>query len=286
MMSIYSVLLTLLYERIIEMDKNILNNIFSTGTFTELSAEELTKELDAELAKPNPDYDLVDELTAAILEAREMPFREVDVETEIAMIKQNGNERKRTFRCPKWAAVATATCVMLLLANTVTYATLDMNIFSVGIELFRGGFSVDFGKQQQNAIELPTSEDDPYGFNTKLAEYGISFETPHYIPDGFVLTEVRTIVDEKYANTVSFIFRNGNQSFALDYDMYFNEVANNTIPSDHYNISETEVNGSPAIVSKEDHQYTITYLKGKTVFLMFAQDVPYDECEKIVASIE
>ncbi len=46
------------------------------------------------------------------------------------------------------------------------------------------------------------------------------------------------------------------------------------------------MNGSSAIVSKEDNQYTIMYLKGKTEFFMFSVDVPYDECEKIVASIK
>ena len=282
-MSIYSVLLTLLYERIIEMDKNILNNIFSTGTFTELSAEELTKELDAELAKPNPDYDLVDELTAAILEAREMPVSEVDVEAEIAMIKQNGNERKRTFRCPKWAAVAAAACVMLLLANTVTYATLDMSIFSVGIEFVRGGFSVDF--VQQKPIYLPTSEDDPYGVKGKLSQNSISFEIPHYIPNGFRLMEIDENEIEDYVNTVRFVFRNGNQSISFDYEAYFFDMPNNLMPSDDRDTIETEVNGSPAIISKEDEQYTVTYVKGKTYFQMFTQNISYDEFEKIVASL-
>lgn len=32
--------------------------------------------------------------------------------------------------------------------------------------------------------------------------------------------------------------------------------------------------------------FGITYQKGKTNFVMFTVDVPYDECDKIVASIK
>ncbi|MDE6502252.1 MAG: DUF4367 domain-containing protein, partial [Ruminococcus sp.] len=143
----------------------------------------------------------------------------------------------------------------------------------------------DFGKQPEE-IYLPKSEDDPYGFIAKLAEYGIEFETPHYIPEGFVLTEVSTNVNENVANSVRFLYEYKQQTISLSYKIFWNDVSNIVIPSDHYNISETEVNGSPAIISKEDDQYTITYQNGKTVFVMFTVDVPYDECEKIVASIK
>lgn len=101
-----------------------------------------------------------------------------------------------------------------------------------------------------------------------------------------MLTEVSTNVNGNYADTVRFIFENGKKNFSLSYTKYHNEIPSTLIPSDHYNISETEINGSPAIISKEDDQYTITYLNGKTKFYMFAVDVPYDECEKIIASIK
>lgn len=270
------------------MDKNVLNDIISAEPFKELSAEELTKELDAEIAKPNPDYDLVDELTEAILEARKTPVKkeEEDIEAEIAMIKEKANAKKRIFRCPKWVAAVSAACLMLVVANTVSVAALGMNIFSAAIEFTKGGFSVDFSKQEQNAIELPTSESDPYGFIAKLAEYDISFETPHYIPDGFVLTDVETNVNENYENTVSFHFVKDKKSIWIDFIKYYNEVGQQGIPSDHYNISERDVNGATAIVSKEDNQYTITYQKEKTVFFMFIQDLDYNECEKIVDSLK
>lgn len=270
------------------MDKNVLNDIISAEPFKELSAEELTKELDAEMAKPNPDYDLVDELTEAILEARGTLVKkeEEDIEAEIAMIKEKANAKRRIFRCPKWVAAVSAACLMLVVANTVSVAALGMNIFSAAIEFTKGGFSVDFSKQEQNAIELPTSESDPYGFIAKLAEYDISFETPHYIPDGFVLTDVETNVNEGVLNSVCFIYFNGKQNFSLDFTKHFTEIGSYVIPSDHYNISEIDINGVKGVVSKEDNQYTLTYRKENIVFIMFSDGVPYEECEKIIDSIE
>ncbi|MCM1529773.1 MAG: hypothetical protein NC093_07235 [Alistipes sp.] len=78
--------------------ENILEKIRSDSSFGEITAEELEKQLDRELAKPNPDYDLVEELTAAIMEARGKAVKEINVQSEIRMIKQKSAKR---FKFPK-----------------------------------------------------------------------------------------------------------------------------------------------------------------------------------------
>ncbi len=268
------------------MDKKILEDIISAEAFTPHSVEELTKELDKEVKKPNPDYDLVDELTAAILEAEGSDIKIDASKTELEAIREKAKKRKP--KCPKWAVAASAACLALMIANIFSVSALGMNIFSAAIEITKSGFVVDFEKmeQEKNKIILPASDEDPYGMIAKLAEYDINFETPHYIPEGFVLTDLSTNVNEEYANTVSFIYWNGKKSIRIDFIRYHNEVGKIGIPSDHYNISEREVNGALAVVSKEDNQYTITYEKNKIAFFMSTTDVPYDECEKIVDSIK
>lgn len=268
------------------MDKKIINDILTAEPFKELSTEELTEELDKEMKKDEPDYDLIDELTAAILEAKNMSvsMENEDLKEQAAIIKKKADKKKSHFRIPKWAVAACAALITVTIANTVSVAALGMNIFSVAIEYTKSGFSVDFDEQEH--IDLPKSEDDPYGFIAKLAEFDIEFETPHYIPEGFVFTDVTTNVNEGYATDVVFFFEKEKQNFSFGYTKYHDKVGKSLIPSDHFNLSETKVNGSTAIVSKEDNQYVITYQKEKTVFLMFAVDVPYDECEKIVESIK
>lgn len=268
------------------MNKEILKKIFSDDFVKDFSVEKLTKELDEELAKPDPDLYLVEELTTAILEARGMSAEVKDAEKEIAFIKENAITKKRRFVLPKWAAAISAACVILFLANAVTIFALNKDIFSAIIQFTEGGILIDFSKQDENVITLPVSEDDPYGFISKLAEYDIYFETPHYIPEGFVLTDINTNVNKRTANNVYFIYRKGQQDIGFSFSRYWNEIGRIGIPSDHYNISEREVNGSTAVVSKEDGQYSILYEKDKTVFGMFSRNVPYDECEKIIDSIK
>ncbi len=100
-----------------------------------------------------------------------------------------------------------------------------------------------------------------------------------------MLKEVDANINENFANSVCFIFRNGKQSFNIEYTRFLNKVGQIVIPSDQRNISEITINDSPAIVSKEDGQYTLTYQKGKTNLLFFSDGLPYSECEKIIASI-
>lgn len=289
-MSKKAVFLTYIDKGVLIMsDKNIIEKVLSeSDSFQDKSTAELREMLDKELSKPDKqiDYGLVDELTTAVLEAEGKKCLAVDVDAELNKLEERTLGHNRRFRFPKWTVGLSAACVILLCANCISVSAWDMNIFSAIIELTKGGFSVDFGESETEIIELPTSENDPYGFIAKLAEYDIEFETPYYIPEGFMLTEVETNVNENVGNTVRFIYCNDKQNFSIDFTRFWNEVVPMGIPSDHYNISETEVNGSPAIVSKEDNQYTIMYQKEKTVFTLAALDVPYSECEKIVDSIE
>lgn len=270
-------------------NKDIIERVLSEAdSFQHMSAEELKEMLDKELEKSDDetDYGFVDELTTAVIESEGKNCLIVDVDKALDKLKNRTTKHSRIIRFPKWAVGLSAACIMMLCANCISVAAWDMNIISAVIKFTKGGFSVDFGKNESKIIELTTSEDDPYGIIAECAKYDIYPETPHYIPDGFVLADIDINVNEDYANTICFIFRNGKQNFSIAYTRYWNEREQIGIPSDQYNIYETKVNDSPAIVSKEDNQYTITYQKDKTVFFMFAEDVSYDECEKIVESIK
>lgn len=265
--------------------KDIIERVLiESGDFKNQSADELRELLDKELAKANPDYDLVDELTKSIIEAEGKKLLSADIDSELEKFQSKMAENCGTFRIPKWAVGLSAACVMLICANCISVAAWDKNIVSAVIEFTKGGFSVSFDKK--DTAELPTSENDPFGMIAECAKYGIYPETPYYIPDGFELEHTSSNTNKNVSNMVRFIFKKGSQSISFDFEVYLNDVGQIGIPSDHYNISETEINGYPAIVSKEDNQYTITYQKDKTVFFMFADGVPYDECEKIVESIK
>lgn len=269
--------------------KDLAEKINADREFTMEAYNYIRSELDKETAKPlrKRDFDRIEQLTAQLneLTGDNSNSEQPDTSELYKRIRNYEKTSKKPFSVMKRFAPVLCCMVLVLAANCITVLAYDMNIISAVIKFTQGGFSVDFGNQPEEVV-LPTSEDDPYGFIAKLAEYDIEFETPHYIPEGFVLTEVDTNVNENYANTVRFIFRKNKQTISIDYVRYWNDVGQIGIPSDHYNISETEINASPAVVSYEDDQYTITYQKSKTVFFMFTQDVLYEECQKICDSIK
>lgn len=268
--------------------KDLADKINADKEFTMEAYNYIQTELDKEVSKPlrRRDFDRIEQLTSQLSEISGEENTPDITEGLYGRIRSYEKAAAKPVSILKRFAPVLCCLVLAITANCITVLAYDMNIVSAVIEFTKGGFSVDFGKSEPEVIELPTSEDDPYGFIAKLAEYDIEFETPHYIPEGFVLTEVETNVNEAVENSVRFIFEKGNQNFSLSYTRYWNEIPKVGIPSDHYNISETKLNGSPAIISKEDDQYTIMYLKGTTEFYMFAVDVPYNECEKIVESIK
>lgn len=267
--------------------KDLVDKINADKKFTVEAYNYIKTELDRETSKPvrKRDFDRIEQLTSQLAELFGDDYTPHNTDRLYERIRSYESSAKKPVNIFKRFIPVLCCFVLVFTVNCLSVAAWNMNIVSAIIEFSRGGFAVDFGKNEHEVVELPTSENDPYGFIAKLAEYDIECETPHYIPDGFVLTEVNTNVDENFANTVRFIYEKGKQNFSLTFTRFYDEIPNIGIPSDHYNISETEVNGSSAIVSKEDNQYTITYIKNKTEFHMFSDDVPYDECEKIVESI-
>lgn len=266
--------------------KDLADKINADKEFTMEAYNYIKTELDRETAKPvrRRNFDRIEQLTSQLAE---LSGEDISENTDRLYERIRSYERaaaKPTGILRRFAPVLC--CLALFLtANCITVLAWDMNIVSAIIEFTKGGFSVDFGEERE-VIELPTSEDDPYGIIAECAKYEIYPETPYYLPEGFYLESVESNVNEDFANIASFTFKNGNMSISFDFERYWNDTGKIVIPSDKYNISETTVNGNPAIVSKEDNQYTITFMNGKTSFFMFTQDVSYDECEKIVESIK
>lgn len=271
-------------------DKNIMEMVLSDTGFEKNAALEIEQMIDNEMSKPGNkrDYNKVRELTTAYSEitGADKELSKFGVDEIISATRQNTKNKSTHTRKFKLAIPLAIAATLMVVANCITVVAYDMNIVSAIIHITKGGFSVEFKDDNNNVIDIPTSENDPYGLIAECAKYEIYPEVPYYIPEGFELTHTYNDEDKK-ESVVTFVFTNGNQSIGIDFTHYWNEVIPVGIPSDEYNISETTVNGHNAIVSKEDDQYTITYIdENKTEFFMFTIDVPYDECEKIVASIK
>lgn len=275
--------------------KKLAQEINSDKNFTNEAYRYMKQEFDKERAKPfeERDFDKLERLSAQMCEMldggserSERPANDgMERLFEKIAEKEKGVKKSPVRKVKKFIPAAVLAAAIAAM-NCISVLAWDMNIVSAVIEFTKGGFSVGFGKSDREVIELPTSEDDPYGIIAECAKYEIYPETPHYLPEGFELTSISNNVNKEYANIISFTFENSDMSISLDYKRYWNGVTNTLIPSDEYNISEIEINGSATIVSKEDNQFTAHYVKDDTAYVIFTRNVSYDECDKIVSSIK
>lgn len=272
-------------------DQELAETIIS-DKYEETAAKDILDMLNKERSKSQEmqDFKKIAELTHVYAEVTDTENKltsssdeEISKILKLTQIRTTGSRPKfkRKFKALLTTGIAAA---FLIGANCISVYAFNMNIFSAIIHMTKGGFSVEFKEPEK--VELPTSENDPYGIIAECAKYDIYPETPHYLPEGFYLEHTEHNTGSAY-NLVMFVFNNADkESIAITYTLYHNQIGQIGIPSDEYNISETTVNGTPAIVSKEDNQFTIAYIKDKTKYMIFTQDLDYEECDKIVDSIK
>lgn len=275
------------YERVFILNKsNNFDNIIFEKAMADndgikiYTVNELWQKLDYELSKPEDeiDFGLVDELTLSIMEATGQEAVSFDVDKHLKELEHRIHSSKKPIRLPKWVAVLTAACFILFCGNIYSVLAWDTNIFSFIVELTRDGAVIDFSSRNDE-INIPVSKDDPYGILAVCRENGINIETPHYLPDGFILTTLEAKPDKRY---VSMTYKRNKKDTAYinltfsGYDEHF------LIPSDKHNLSEIKINGHDAVMSREDNQMIVVFSSSDSMLTIMTQDVDYDECDKIL----
>lgn len=253
---------------------------------------ELKSELDEEINKPIKKRDLnkIEELTRSIRELTdsEQGIRQRTEEGISAIMARSANEKRAggfQFR-----RLATALCVCFVAViglNLISFHAWGTNIVSALIEIKKGAISVDFGSQKYDVIDLPTSDDDPYGIKEKCAEYEVYPEVPQYLPKDFKLIDCN--IDEMDILTeLRFYYKKDDIKLNLAYQSYSKAeyITSIGIPSDKYNVTEEVINGHTVYILKEDDQFTATYMINNIVYVIFSDGLDYDECQKIIESFD
>lgn len=266
----------------------ILKELMS-GDFEKNVLKEIKQMLDEECAKPIAarDYDKIAELTKSYSEisGTENFVQEATAQGIQKLAEQTPKPRIRMTKRFKIMIAAGCAALVLLAANAFTVSAWDMNVFTAIIHFSKDGFSVDFPEQE--AVVLPTNEDDPYGIKGECAKYGLEVEAPTYLPEGFVLQTADNRITDNFENTMTFFFyRNGHEVIAIYYTLFDSRFVHSSIPSDDFNLSEISVNGKAAVVSKEDGQYNIIWADGNLETVIHTQNLDYSECDRIVTSLK
>ena len=257
--------------------------------FTQDALKEIDAMLAKELDKPanSRDYDKIEELIDIYthLTGKEEEIEQAAEDGIAGLQKRLHTSKPRISVKVKVMLAVACVVVTMLIANTFTVMAWDMDVFSVIVHLSDGSFSVVFPEKE--AVILPTTEEDPYGIRTECAKHGMDVEAPTYLPEGFYLTKVSCTDTEDFGNSAAFWFNRGKKEvITIDYFWFFNNNTEVNYPCDEFNLSEIEINGNPAILSKEDEQYTIVWKNGDIQCDICALNVDYDECDKVVASLK
>lgn len=268
-------------------NNNLLHNISNITDSDRQLLNELQTQLENELKKPvtQQNFDLIDEITETICEIRkENEFIEAKSRNSIEYLKKQTEPVCKKSKLKKWCTILGSCVAVVLVLNVASISAFGKNGFSTAYQIVKGGINIDMDKKE--AIELPTTSEDPYGMKAKCAEYDMFPLTPTYIPEGFELVNVADDVNEVFTNVI-LQYKDSGIKLNFDFCQYKEgeEIPPIGIPTDTYNIVEEEVNGHKMYILKEDNQFTATFQEDNIVYVVSAIDCNYDECKKVIESL-
>lgn len=237
--------------------------------------------IEKEMSEKSPDYDKIDhlsELYCSITGVNEI-IKQRKAENINKIISEASKvKQKRKHRTRKVLTAIAASVAVVLSANVVSTSAFGVNIFKAIVHKDEKGFSVEYTTEEKLA--------DPYGIKAECAKYEIYPEYPKYMPEGFEVLEINH-EDLGKEKTLDFLYYKDDMTIGIYYDVFDDpeEIKKIKYPSDDLNIIEIEINGYPAVVSKEDNQCTLSYAKDNVLLSIFTVNVPYEECDKIIESI-
>lgn len=268
------------------MDKEKLERLLSDVDMEILS--DLKKDLAEEMNTPVEERDekLISELEDMICKTEEEIINESKKRSLEAVMKMLDEYKEPKHpRIYKRLSIAAACLLVVLGLNTASLKVFGQNIFSAAYHFTKGGITISSEKYDNNDGSS-VSESDPYGMKAKCAEYGFFPDTPSYIPEGFILDQIYEECNDE-SDIVIFYYKSNNIKLNFFFTNYKtnNEIPPIGIPTDTYNVTEEQINGHTTYILKEDKQFTAVFIDKKIEYSIFAENLDYNECNKILENL-
>lgn len=268
------------------MDNKTIERMLSKVDMEILS--DLKKDLAEEMSKPTDERDenLISELKEMISETEEeiiSASKKRSLESVMKMLDEY--EEPKHIKLYKRLSVAAACLLVVFGMNAISMKTFGQNMFSAVYQITKDGITIS-AEQSGDNNDVVVSESDPYGMKAKCAEYGFFPDTPSYIPDEFVLVDIYEDSNDT-SDSIIFFYQKNN----IKLNFYFTNYKSNTtippigIPTDTYNVTEEQINGRTTYILKEDKQFTAAFVDKRIEYTIFAENLDYDECQKILVNM-
>lgn len=248
---------------------------------------DLKRNLTEEMSKPSDERDetLISELNEMIAQTEEeliSASKKRSLDNIMKMLDEH--EKPKHIKLYKRLSIVAACLLVFLGLNTASLKVFGQNMFSATYQLAKGSITISTEKPDHS--DIVTSPSDPYGMKAKCAEYGFFPDTPSYIPEGFVLEKIDVDSDDS-SDSIIFAFRKDNMILNFFYTNYKtnDEISSFIFPTDTYNVTEELINGNTIYILKEERQFSSVYIDRGIEYSMFAENLDYDECEKILVNM-
>ena len=267
-------------------DRELLNAI-NDDTQQEKLAE-LRQKLSAELDKPDEDLDVdaINELTLAIEELTgNRQTTELMAEKGIRRLEHDFRKMKtqHIIRRSKWIAACIG--VVLVLSNILSYSAYGINVFSAAYRLMNGGITIDYNREDSESYSGNPYEED---MRAICEEHNLNVLVPTYIPEGFIKSHVYGEVREEDNRTRVFFYFNRNKELInFEITQFGNEDSTSpiSIPSDSYNITQQQIGDTIVHIQKEEQQYWAVFQIDMVQYVIYADGLDYDECQRVLESM-
>lgn len=265
------------------MKEKLFEMLCNDSSFKLPSANELRRELDIELSKPEPDIALVDELVKSVMEAEGVPQINVDIDEEYRKI---ASRKRKRIRLSPLKLIAAAACAVFLIGNLVSYKVYGKNFFSAIVTEIYYGLDLDF-KNENHSSAVHNEEYDDLGIKKGFEEEGYYVEIPMYIPEGFEITNHRSN-DQKDYHIAEYVLRRGEEEVCIGFQFFRDEekVDNFGIGGIIIEYEETTINGHDGFYIKSDDADWVTYRFDNTIAVYDFINMDSSEIEKILRSIK
>ena len=251
--------------------------------------EELQNQLNDELCKPvsEQDYDMIDELTEAIsiLNGSDKMIKQRSGTGIQQIFTRIRPQKKRKQIRQVITRVAVACAVVIISINIWSYSAYGMNAFSAAYQMLNGGIRVDLTVQDDSVPVADNQFEEE--MRSICQEHGIKALIPKYIPAGFTKDEFIDYYGTDLSNNLYFYFKKEKTNLSLQIQIYNedSEITPVMIPSDTQQVTEQTIQGNLIRVFKEDQEYRALFMIDRTQYLLYANRLDYDECQRVLQSM-
>lgn len=240
------------------------------------------------------DYDMIEQLTAAIYEATseanlsEITARNIEKLAAISA-KKTGSVRK--MRLIRRSAALAACAVLCIGLHAWTMSAFGMGLPAAIYQVTKGGISFRMNDLEATPIHLPASTEDPYGIRTECGKHGFLPLTPTYLPDDLILTVLDT--HDAAMTNVNFHYRDRQdekKTVSLDYtyiaDKQIYENFDWGFPTEQYHVNTETINGKNVLISWEDTVFHAAFCdpECRIVYHISSNNIGYEETYQILCS--